>query len=315
MVAALKNKPGRRNIVTDDLNFPSDLYILEGVCNLLTENHQVCRIQININEDDPEEKIIRAIDENTALIVLTHVAFKSGYRYDMQRITSAAHNLGALVLWDLSHSTGAVEIQLNQCKADLAVGCTYKYLNGGPGAPAFLYVRRDLQETFNSPIWGWFGDKQPFEFNLNYHPAAGMQKYLCGTPPVLSLSLIQPGVDMILEAGITSIERKSKRLSEFFIELYDLELAPLGFKLGSPRDPNKRGSHISIQHPQAQAICQILIEKYNTIPDFRMPDNIRIGFAPLYISFVDIFHAVMNIKSIILNREYVNFISSNNKVT
>ncbi len=197
----------------------------------------------------------------------------------------------------------------------MAVGCTYKYLNGGPGAPAFLYVRKDLQEMFTSPVWGWFGDKQPFEFKLNYQPAAGMQKFLCGTPPVLSMSLIQPGIEMILQAGIEPIERKSKQLSEFFIKLFDLELAQLGFKLGSPRDPGKRGSHISIQHLQAKAICQILIEKYNTIPDFRMPDNIRLGFAPLYISFLDIFHAVNNIKSIILNKEYNYFVNSNHKVT
>lgn len=315
MIAALKNNPGRKNIVTDDLNFSSDLYILEGVCDMLAQNHQVCLVQVKINEDDPEEKIIRAIDENTALVVLTHVAFKSGYRYDMQRITDAAHNYGALVLWDLSHSTGAIGVQLNNCQVDMAVGCTYKYLNGGPGAPAFLYVRRDFQEMFNSPVWGWFGDKQPFEFKLNYQPAVGMQKFLCGTPPVLSMSLIQPGIEMILQAGIEPIERKSKQLSEFFIKLFDLELAQLGFKLGSPRDPDKRGSHISIQHSQAKAICEILIEKYNTIPDFRTPDNIRLGFAPLYISFLNIFQAVNNIKSIILNKECSNFVNSNHKVT
>jgi kynureninase len=315
VVASLKNIPGRKNIVTDDLNFPSDLYILEGVRDLLADNHQVQLVRIHLDEDDPEEKIIRAIDENTALVVLTHVAFKSGYRYDMQRITGAAHHKGATVLWDLSHSAGAVEIKLNHCQVDMAVGCTYKYLNGGPGAPAFLFVRKSLQDKVHSPVWGWFGDKQPFNFNLNYQSADSIQKFLCGTPPILSMSLILPGVEMILEAGIKSIENKSKKLSEFFLELFDQELAPLGFLLGSPRDPGSRGSHISIRHPQARAICQILIERYYNIPDFRSPDNIRLGFAPLYVSFMDILNTVNNIKSIILNEEHINFKIENNKVT
>ncbi len=315
MVSALQNKPGRKKIITDDSNFPSDVYILQGICKLLGDDHKIVVTQALFENYDPEENIIEAIDDNTALVILSHVAFKSGYRYDMEKITLAAHKQGALILWDLSHSTGAIDIQLNNCNVDLAVGCTYKYLNGGPGSPAFIYVRKDLQDKIQSPIWGWFGEKNPFEFNLDYQPAVGLSQFLIGTPPIISMGMMMPGLEITIEAGIRSIEMKSKLLSGFFIELFDLELSEFGFKLGSPRNPDKRGSHISIQHPNAYAICQNLIEKYNVVPDFRKPDNIRIGIAPLYISFMDIYNTVQIIKSIVSENEFLNYSSTKFKVT
>ena len=315
IVSALQNKPGRKKIITDDTNFPSDVYILQGICKLLGDDHKIVVTQASFENYDPEENIIESIDDNTALVILSHVAFKSGYRYDMEKITLAAHKQGALILWDLSHSTGAIDIQLNNCNVDLAVGCTYKYLNGGPGSPAFLYVRKDLQDKIQSPIWGWFGEKNPFEFNLDYQPADGLSQFLVGTPPIISMGMLMPGLEIIIDAGISSIETKSKLLSDFFIELFDFELSEFGFKLGSPRNPDKRGSHISIQHPNAYAICQTLIEKYNVIPDFRKPDNIRIGIAPLYISFMDIYNTVQFIKSIVSENEFLNYSSTKFKVT
>jgi kynureninase len=315
IVAALNNQPGKNKILTDDINFPTDIYILQGIIKMLGDQHKIVVAQSSFENCNPEEVIIESIDDNTALIILSHVVFKSGYRYDMEKITKAAHQCGALILWDLSHSTGAINVNLNKCNVDMAVGCTYKYLNGGPGSPAFLYVRKDLQDEIQSPIWGWFGEKNPFDFNLVYQPAIGMNQFLVGTPPVISMAMILPGIDMVIEAGISSLEKKSKLLSDYFIKLFDLELVRFDFKLGSPRNPNKRGSHVSIQHPDAYAISQILIEKYHTIPDFRKPDNIRIGISPLYISFMDIYTTVQFLKSIMLENEFHNFSSKNSKVT
>ncbi len=201
--AALKFQTGRRRIVTDELNFPSDLYILQGLVKESGEGYELAVVSsrdgMTIDTGDLKAKI----DENTALVSLSHVAFKSAFRYNMKEITTLVHETGAMVLWDLSHSIGAVPGELNESNADLAVGCTYKYLNGGPGSPAFLYVRKDLQDKLMSPIWGWFGEKNPFDFELKYRPGEGIKRFLAGTPPILSLKAIEPTLDMINEAGMT----------------------------------------------------------------------------------------------------------------
>ncbi|MGH7810012.1 MAG: kynureninase, partial [Candidatus Binatia bacterium] len=287
--AALTLRPDRKRIVTDTFNFPSDLYILQGIVKLLDNRHEIIRIGAQDDDITPDLAALEsAVNEDTALVTLSHVAFKSGYLYDMQRVTELAHHKGALVLWDLSHSVGAVPIELDKCDVDFAIGCTYKYLNGGPGAPAFLYVNNKLQKDALSPIWGWWGQSNPFAFDLDYTPAPGVQRFLAGTAPMLSMIALETALDPLLDAGMTRLRAKSIQLTQYAIDLTDSILSPLGFTLGSPRDPNLRGSHISIRRPYSYRVDRALIAEMNVIPDFREPDNIRLGFAPLYISFTDI---------------------------
>jgi kynureninase len=317
--AALNLQTGKTRIVSDVFNFPTDLYILQGIIQEMGNKHELIlagsKDEITIDLDDLKGKI----DENTALVVLSMVAFKSAFLYDANEINEWAHQKGALVLWDLSHAAGAAPVELNKIKADLAVGCTYKYLNGGPGSPAFLYVRKDLQEKLNSPIQGWFGEENPFEFGLNYRPAGGIRKFLTGTPPVLNLLAIEPGLDLLMEAGIENLYEKSKRQSEYFIFLTMKILSKHGFEIGSPLHHLQRGSHISLKHPEAYRICQSLIHPKNgivkIIPDFREPDNIRFGFTPLYTTFEEIRQTIERLKIIIETREYEWFESERNSVT
>jgi kynureninase len=316
VLSALTLRPERDRIVSDTLNFPSDLYILQGAIQLLSGSHHLHLVSagdagITVDYDE----LVDAIDERTALVVLSHVTFKSGFLYDAAAVTERAHEAGALVLWDLSHSVGAVPVALDRWGVDLAVGCTYKYLNGGPGAPAFLYVRRDLQEMALSPIWGWFGQKAPFAFDLDYEPAEGMARFLAGTPPILSLMAMEPAVDLMLEAGIKRIRRKSVRLTSYLINLVDERLAPLGFTVGSPRDAARRGSHVSIRHPEGYRISKALIEQANVIPDFREPDNLRLGLAPLYTSFEDVWEAVDRIRRVTAEGSYRHYPAERSAVT
>ncbi|RPI80630.1 MAG: aminotransferase class V-fold PLP-dependent enzyme, partial [Chloroflexi bacterium] len=198
---------------------------------------------------------------------------------------------------------------------DLAVGCTYKYLNGGPGSPAFLYVRKDLQEQLLSPIWGWFGQHIPFAFDLDYTPTSGIARFLAGSPPILSIASLEAALDLPLQAGMQEVRRKSEALTAFGIELFDQVLATCGFSLGTPRNPSERGSHISIQHPVAYRISQSMIEEMKVIPDFREPDNIRLGFAPLYTSFEEVWRAIDRIRGIVENGLYLNYSSERKMVT
>ena len=248
-----------------------------------------------------------AIDENTALVTFSHVLFKSGYLYDMAAITEMAHRKGALVLWDLSHSVGALTIELDACKVDFAIGCTYKYLNGGPGSQAFLYIRRELQEQVSSPVWGWWGQDSPFAFGLDYTPAPGMARFLSGSQGILSLLAMEASLELTLAAGMERIRDKSVHLTEYLIHLYDSLLAPLGFDLGSPRDPDLRGSHVSIRHPEGYRINRALIEEMNLIPDFRDPDNIRLGLAPLYTSFQEVWEGVDRICHVVDERRFEKY--------
>jgi kynureninase len=227
--------------------------------------------------------------------------------YDAKAITEFAHKKGALVLWDLSHSVGSVKVALNDWHADFAVGCTYKYLNGGPGSPAFLYVRKDLQQKALSPIWGWFGDQAPFNFDLKYNPAGSVRRFLSGTPPILSMQTMETGVDLLMEVGMDRLREKSEKLSEYLIYLFEERLAQLGFKLGSPRDVSIRGSHISFRHKDGYRINRSLIEDMNLIPDFREPDNLRLGLTPLYTSFTDVWECVDRIVGVVSGKRYERF--------
>jgi kynureninase len=265
------------------------------------------------------KELLRMISRHTALVTLSHVAFKSAYLYDMEKVTELAHIHGTMVLWDLSHSVGVVPVSLKKANADLAIGCTYKFLNGGPGSPAFLYVRKDLQEKLDNPIQGWFGEKNPFEFKLKYRPADGIRKYLTGTPPVLSVSGLEPALDMVLDAGINAIREKSMAQSGYLIGLATEWLLKEGFRLGSPEFSEKRGSHVSLKHAEAYRICRALIDPrvgdHVVIPDFREPNNIRLGIAPLYTSFTDIYRAVDQLRLIITKKTYERYPRTRDAVT
>jgi len=317
--AALELQSSRRHIITDVLNFPSDLYILQGVLRRLVNEpsaNEIILIGSRDNEITPDlDALAAAITEDTALVTLSHVLFKSGFMYDVKHITELAHHKGALVLWDLSHSAGVVPIELDNWNVDLAIGCTYKYLNGGPGAPAFLYINKALQETLTSPIWGWAGQNQPFAFDLDYSPAPGIARFLTGTPGILSLLTMEAALEPLLQARMDDIRAKSIQLTEYAAYLTDHLLTPLGFSLGSPRDPARRGSHISIRHPDGYRINRALIEEMNVIPDFREPNNIRLGFAPLYTSFVEVWDGFDRIRQVMVEKRFENFPKQRLKVT
>ncbi len=298
-VAALKARGGRTEIVTDDLNFPSDLYVLDGAARLLGGGRRVnvvaARDGISVDPAD----LAAAIGTDTALVSLSHVSYRSGFLHDMKAVTEIAHASGALVLWDVSHSAGVVPIDLEASGADLAVGCTYKYLNGGPGAPAFLYVRRALQAVLENPITGWFGRATPFAFAPDFAPAPGVERFLVGTPPILSLAAAEAGIDLALEAGVEAARAKSVAMGRFLEGCWRAQLEPLGVALRSPREPERRGSHLSFGHPGALAIDRALIAEMNVIPDFRPPDVIRFGFAPLSNTFEDLFESVSRFRRVL----------------
>lgn len=317
--AALNLNQTKKKIISDNLNFPTDLYILQGLIQQQFKDHTLSIIEspdgITISEKQFEE----SIDGNTALVVLSHVVFKSAFMYDMAQINALAHQNDALVIWDLSHSVGSVPVHLNDSGADMAVGCTYKYLNGGPGAPAFLYIRKDLQKKLSSPVWAWFSHQAPFNFSLDYKPKDTIQRFAIGTPSVLSLAAIESGLDISLEAGIDRLRAKSIQQSEFLIELIQQLLVPLGFSIASPLDVNQRGSHISISHTEGYRISQAMIKPIDgskiIIPDFRPPDNIRLGIAPLYNTFTELVDCVERIWKIVTEEQFKSYSNERMSIT
>ncbi len=319
--AALRYQAGKKVLLSDEFNFPTDLYVFQGVIDLLNDGHKLDLIRSEDSISISEENINSAITEDTALVALTQVAFKSAFMYDIQKVTELAHKQGALAMWDLCHSVGAVPLELNEWNVDLAVGCTYKYLNGGPGSPAFLYVRKDLQKELLPPIWGWFADKAPFAFNLDFTPADSISRYQISTPHILSMAGIEPALEIILEAGMDQLREKSTMQTDYLIYLAQEFLIPLGFEIGSPLDSSQRGSHVSLRHPEAYRICRALIDpqpgdtNLKVIPDFRAPDNIRLGIAPLYTSFTDIHRALKRIKTIVEDGIFQNYSKEQLKVT
>jgi kynureninase len=317
--ASLKAQEGKTKIISDDLNFPTDLYVIQGLIQHQFNKHQ---LELLKSKDDiciEDSQWRSQIDKQTALVCLSHVVYKSAFMYPMKEVTDWAHQNKSLILWDLSHSAGAVDVALNESNADMAVGCTYKYLNGGPGAPAFLYVRRDLQEKLLNPISSWFGHEKPFDFDLNYQAHSSIQKFAVGTPNILSLAAIEPGLDITRKAGLRAIRQKSVFQTQFLWDLIEAELLPLGFQFASPKDSEKRGSHISIQHPEAYRINRAMIEPTSSskvmIPDFRPPNNMRLGIAPLYTTYVDLWEAVVRMKEILIHKEYERFSIEKLKVT
>jgi kynureninase len=293
LVAALRMRPGRTRILGELGNFPTDGYIASGVAELM-------KAEFVALESDA---IFDAIDESVAIVSLTHVNYKSGRKYDMAAITKRAHEVGALVLWDLAHTAGAMPCDLNGCKADFAVGCGYKYLNGGPGAPAFVFVDERHHAALNQPLKGWHGHAQPFAFVDGYEASKGMDQMLVGTASQLSLISLEAALEAFDGVDMHVLRRKSEALTDVFIRLVYQELQSFGFGLATPREASQRGSQVALTHPEAYAIMQAMIAR-GVIGDFRAPDILRFGFAALYVSFVDVWHTVANLKAVMATSEW-----------
>ncbi len=294
-VAALDARPDRRVIVTDDDNFPTDRYVLEGLA--AARGLELRMLHTDIDAGLTADDVRAALDPGVALVCLSHLAYRSGARADLVAITAAAHDVGALTLWDLCHSAGSVPVPLRAAGADLAVGCTYKYLNAGPGAPAFMYVRADLQARLRQPIWGWFGQRDQFAMAAGYDPVETIDRFTVGTPPVLGGYAVLEGATITATAGVDAIAAKGAALTSYAIELFDSWLVEHGFALATPRQPERRGAHVTLHHPSARQICQAL-KAVNVIPDFRAPDRLRIGLAPLYTRFVDVYGGFARLRQI-----------------
>ncbi|UBM08541.1 kynureninase [Cupriavidus metallidurans] len=293
LVAATRMRPGRGVILAERTNFPTDVYIAESVAEMTG-----CELRCV----DPEE-VMSAIDENVAIVSLTHVNYKTGKRYDMEAMTRRAHEAGALVVWDLCHTAGAMPVYLNRCEVDFAVGCGYKYLNGGPGAPAFVFVASRHLEHVRQPLSGWHGHAQPFAFTHEYAPHAGIDRMLTGTAPQLGLISLESALEAFDGVDMEALREKSVSLGDLFIALAEQELAGLGFTLATPRDADQRGSQVSLRHAEGYAIMQALIAR-NIIGDFRAPDILRFGFAALYVRHVDIWDTIAGLKDIVTSEAW-----------
>ena len=292
LAAAVRARPDRKTIVTQKRNFPTDLYVAQGLAEMLG---------LKLNAVEPEG-VIAAIDADIAVVTLTHVDYRSAAIHDMAGINKAAHAAGTLTVWDLSHSAGAIELDLDGTGCDLAVGCGYKYLNGGPGAPAFVYVAERLQSELRSPLQGWFGHAEPFAFVDDYRPAEGIVKFLTGTPSILALAALDAGLATFEGIAMCDLAAKSRSLSQLFITEVEARCGS-GVQLASPRDPVQRGSHVVFAHPEGYAVMQALIAR-GVIGDFRAPDLMRFGFAPLYNSHAEMVRAAEILADILANREW-----------
>jgi kynureninase len=285
--AALDLRPGA--IVVDPEEFPTDRYVLEGLA--AARGRELRRTDPRASQGD-----------DVALVCISLVSYRSGELVEIAAVQEACGD--AVVLWDLSHAAGAVPIDLSH--ADLAVGCTYKYLNAGPGAPAFLYVRRELQPELRTPIQGWFGQRDQFRMGPLYEPVEGVERFHAGTPPILGTAAVEVGAELVAEARIARLRAKSEELTALAVDLHDAWLAPLGFELGTPRDPARRGAHVSLRHPEAWRICRALIERAGVVPDFRLPDSVRLGLPPLYTRFVDVWDALDRLRRLVADEAYAD---------
>jgi kynureninase len=290
LAAALKIRPGRRVILSEKENFPTDLYIAEGLVDLLGQDYSLRLVAA--------EDLKQALGADTAALMLTHVNFRTGAIHDMAALTAAAHAAGALAIWDLSHSAGVLPMDLDEARADFAIGCGYKYLNGGPGAPAFVYAAARHQGQEPQPLYGWLGHAEPFEFAASYRPAAGIRQYMVGTQSILALAALEEGVDLLLQADLAQLRAKSQALTEAFITLVEARCAGLGLSLMAPRDPARRGSQVSFAHEQGYAVMQALIAR-GVVGDFRAPDLLRFGFSPLYNRHVDVWDAAEALRDVL----------------
>jgi len=292
---------GTRNLVMSQQdNFPTDLYMVQGLSDLLGKER--CEL-MSVNADALLESI-EAYGDKAAVLLLTQVNFRSGYIHDMQAVTRAAHSKGMLVIWDLAHSAGVLDVALDACNVDFAVGCTYKYLNGGPGAPAFIYAAKRHWPHIKQPLSGWMGHKRPFDFSHDYEAGDAMQSFLVGTPPVISMSILDAALDVFEGISAQQIRTKSISLTQYFQDAFAEHLHESDFELISPTQPQIRGSQLAYAHPQSYAICQALIAQ-GVIADFRAPDILRIGFSPLFLSHEDLLNAVLIIKKVMTDKTYL----------
>ncbi len=301
--AALDARPGRDVIITDDDNFPTDRYVLQGVAA-----QRGCELRVIHTDMDAgisEQALAAALDDRTALVSLSHVSYRSAALADMPKLTGLVHSAGALMLWDLCHSVGAVPVELDASGADMAIGCTYKYVNAGPGAPAFLYVREDLQAVLRQPIWGWFSQRDQFAMGPRYEPADGMAAFLTGTPNIIGAVAVEEGARLLGEAGMARLRDKSVALTGYLVELADEWLTEHGFTLASPRDAARRGAHVSLRHDHAWQISQALIEA-GVIGDYRVPDRVRLGPAAITTSFAEVFDAMERLRDIAASKSYAD---------
>ncbi len=288
--------PKRRVIVSERSNFPTDLYIAQGLIEQLDRGYELRLV------DDPAE-LPAALTDDVAIAMITHVNYRTGYMHDMRALTELIHARGALALWDLAHSAGAVPVDLNGVNADYAVGCTYKYLNGGPGSPAFIWVPKHHQNAFSQPLSGWWGHKKPFEMSPDYRPDDGIGRFLCGTQPIVSMALVENGLDVFLQTDMQAIRRKSLALTDLFIELVEARCAGLDLTLVTPREHAQRGSHVSFEHPHGYEVMQALIAR-GVIGDYREPRVLRFGFTPLYVRYVDVWDAVETLREVLAGEHW-----------
>lgn len=301
--AALDAQRGRDVIVTDDDNFPTDRYVLEGIA--AQRGCELRLIHTDIDTGISEQSLSHALDDRVALVELSHVAYRSGALADMAVLTRLVHEAGAIALWDLCHSVGAVPVELDQSGADLAVGCTYKYVNAGPGAPAFLYVRDELQHRLRQPIWGWFGQRDQFEMGPHYDPAPGITSFLTGTPDIVGAIAVEEGARLLGEAGIGQLRDKSLELTEYLIALADEWLAELGFAVASPRAAARRGGHLTLRHDDAWQLCQAL-QRAGVVVDYRTPGRIRIAPVPIWTSFTEVWDGMDRLREIAASKSYAD---------
>ncbi len=299
--AALDARPGRPVLVTDDDNFPTDRYVLAGIA--AQRGCELRMIRTDMDQGVSEEALLAALGPDVALVSLSHVAYRSGALADMARITELVHDAGALMLWDLCHAVGSVPVELDASGADLAVGCTYKYVNAGPGAPAFLYVRAGLQDRLRQPVWGWFGQREQFEMGPQYDPVPGIERFATGTPQIIGTVAVAEGARLLGEAGMERLREKSVALTSYLIGLADEWLAPLGFRLASPRADARRGGHVTLYHGQAWQINKALISA-GVIGDYRTPDRLRLGPAAITTRFTDVWDALDLLREIAVSKSY-----------
>ncbi|WP_199104092.1 kynureninase [Aquitalea sp. ASV11] len=283
--------PQRKVIVSERDNFPTDLYMIQGMMDLLQQGYEMRLI-------DDRLSLEQALDEDVAVLLLSHVNYRTGAMHDMAAVTALAHRHGALTIWDLAHAAGAVPVDLNASEADFAVGCTYKYLNGGPGSPAFIWVAARHQDRFWQPLSGWWGHSRPFDMAVDYQPAQGIRRFLCGTQPILSMSLVECGLDATLQTSMTALRQKSLALTDLFIQLVEQRCSQHPLTLITPRNHAQRGSHVSYRHPQGYAVMQALIAR-GVIGDYREPEVLRFGITPLYLRHVDVWDAVETLRDIL----------------
>jgi kynureninase len=303
--AALDGVEASRPVVAWRGDFPTDRYVVESLGR-----------EVLWCDGTPGAAQVAALAAaRPALVLCSLVDYRSGALADLAGVTAAAHEAGARILWDLSHAVGAVAVDLPAAGADLAVGCTYKYLCAGPGAPAFLWVREDLADGLRSPLPGWFGQADQFAMGHGHVPATGVTRFLAGTPPILALAAVEPGVALLAEAGMDAVHAKGRALTALAVELHDAWLEPLGFALGSPRDPARRGAHVALRHPDAWPICRALIERARVVPDFRAPDVVRLGFPALTTRFADVWDALDRLRALVAAGEHERFAGAARRVT